>query len=867
MEIKKRAQILADYTRYLKGDDTGLVEAYNKARQGSLDYPASIELQLMSAFLAMKARKKDIALGILEKLKPYMSFYKTHGPQIYATYHVLLAELDPKHFKKSEANIAMVRDKGYFFDLLFAHLYEKTDRGQVYEHLEKAYVKGCRSPFLYFAFLKVFAHGRRGYQSEFALGFLKWALSKGLLTRELLDLNAVFIKTIMTKHLALFKQIYKEIKLNWLLIEICKVQFFAGDMSMSAYVFYKELERKQVYHEEFNRALIRAAYENKIENISRFSLERFLTHKDQEMSRLIQPYLCHLILTRDNLTDLVELYGLKAVLINLALSGVGGDMLKGEDRYYSSIYRYALANMDETTKEAQAKAVTDMELFLANHLFKYQVRVKDPEIQYIWVSEVTKLEPKIYELIEGAAEIELASEDYRLLCLDNDKKSIIEEIPVLTQMVSKDMWLYTYLYERGHKGFDMLLAKTIHYLETEDETHEALEVLTKFITNKGIARGFRMRIYGRLGRIHHRLGQGEKALECYQKVETKSLSDEDLTKLVGLLMAAKAYDVLTQTLAIEHTRVALPVLEAGIQTLLGLSDHQKQRYLPQVMPVLLAWALSEKGDQALLEVVSQHYEGPLDTWCQLAAKDETGAIQFKVLEEAVAMQVFTSSVQALFAQVYETHGHGKVVDAFIYYVCYQVLKKDQLLSPEVQTIIESVYQEKKSPLLLLTLGKLSVYAKAKNDILQETLAYAKAQEVFLPFLMAVGADQLDDQQNKLWAVEYEGEKGSEVTLHYRSQGEETFMAVPMSYFIFGMYVAAVPLFYHETIEYYFTEGQVATEVATYTNTKLNLRPEAEDPFYQINNGIVYYEMFKYDELEKTVQEMIVPKAPLFLKAL
>ena len=101
-------------------------------------------------------------------------------------------------------------------------------------------------------------------------------------------------------------------------------------------------------------------------------------------------------------------------------------------------------------------------------------------------------------------------------------------------------------------------------------------------------------------------------------------------------------------------------------------------------------------------------------------------------------------------------------------------------------------------------------------------------------------------------------------LQYRVGDEQNYRAVPMRYLRFGLYLASVPLFYGEKVAYCFSEemptGSISTQEQTIENDALFLNEGDgeghDDMFFAVNNAIIYQHMFKHEQAEKIVNELV-----------
>ena len=113
---------------------------------------------------------------------------------------------------------------------------------------------------------------------------------------------------------------------------------------------------------------------------------------------------------------------------------------------------------------------------------------------------------------------------------------------------------------------------------------------------------------------------------------------------------------------------------------------------------------------------------------------------------------------------------------------------------------------------------------------------------------------------------YKSQPDKNCRLYYRIEGSGAYTAVPMQYIRYGIYLAAVPMFYNETLTYYFSEelssGSVTTREFSVKNTKPFVHENPDDPYFTINNAIICEHMFKHDQVEKLISGLVKDMRPV-----
>jgi hypothetical protein len=102
--------------------------------------------------------------------------------------------------------------------------------------------------------------------------------------------------------------------------------------------------------------------------------------------------------------------------------------------------------------------------------------------------------------------------------------------------------------------------------------------------------------------------------------------------------------------------------------------------------------------------------------------------------------------------------------------------------------------------------------------------------------------------------------GRTVMLNYKVDGEDTWRAKQMLYWRFGVYLVHIPHFYNERLTYYFSEemstGSITTRQEEIHNSEMYMDNKQIDPFFVINNAVIYEQMFKYEQVESTITGMV-----------
>ena len=858
------------YGYYLSGDGEYLIQAYQLSKEAYEKYPANIDMFFWHAFLNIELGRASNAITMLTGFKSYMSYFKGQNSVI-ATYYFLQYLADKQQSKKAQDVVEALDGN---FNHLLCYMHIKEDHNKAYPYLDKAFNDGCRSPFLYLAFNEIFKKGRKYYRENILLSFLKWASIRDVLTEESLKLNWEIVGELLSQNIELFIRIYKQTKSVWLLKEICLVLAKKGDYTEFAHVLYKELIAKQIYDEEINTALLYSAYNTDAEDVSRFSIKKFLSGRNlSAVPKEVMAYIFHLILSTPHLYDIEEEYSLKDEIIVTAVNAANEQIHLQNKRYYNSLFCYTLKNVPVGYKnEAYDKLITIMEDNVFEVMFSYTVYVKDPAIKFVWVSEHTRQSPSIYTVADGAATIRVSSHNFKVLCLDETKTSIVHETPKIEEHIKGDFWLYNYFYKKNKIATELLVALSIHFVKENTETEQSYDVLSRTMRIKGLSKIFKKQIISSLGNVLSTLNNPQKALDYYRETDTNTLDEKYIAAMFNVFTTNEEHELALNLIYQKSQNIEETILSNYLVETINNVKPRDRRYkttFPLIIDAIYELLIKGVYKEEFVNAIIDHYGGSVEDWCYLSNVLNNNHINninldIKILSDAIKMRHLSPSVQQVFMRLYTFSDDIEVVKDFVYYLCYQVISNNISLEKDIIETLKAIYiRDEENKLLLITLGIAQIKTNEEeqdedaNGIIKAALAHLHKEGMFLPAFA--------DVDTRYFCVTHIGKPDQTLTLYYKIKDQEDFTYTQMKYFRFGIYVAFLPIFYNDEIEYHIYE--LNEEVKHYKNEKFNLAKDTDSTFFAINNALIYYEMFKYDDMEKTLDKMFSPQEKASFKML
>jgi hypothetical protein len=277
-------------------------------------------------------------------------------------------------------------------------------------------------------------------------------------------------------------------------------------------------------------------------------------------------------------------------------------------------------------------------------------------------------------------------------------------------------------------------------------------------------------------------------------------------------------------------------------------------------------------DRALMEIVIKHYKGVQSDWQSLSNMLSSISISNEeldslILEKAVYMHQMNDDSQRVFIRAVGRLSDGQIAEdsaeyAFMYFCIYEMILN--AFNPLFETIrvLEKLYSTNKEPFLAYALSHVYLISglttEASSSILLDACAEQELGDILFPiFKMHQDKFQGNAYIEKKQPFIYKTLPGKDVFLYYKVKGGE-YRKLRMRYLRFGLYVCSLSVFYGEVIQFYYSEemtsGSITTSEEEAKGSGVLVRGESDDPFYIINNAVVFEQMFQYNRAEEILSE-------------
>ena len=842
----------------LTKDSEELMSAVLIAQEGFNLYPSCLLLLLLCAFLYIEVEALSDAKDIIDRLKPYRGYYKNNDVSAYITHAYLSALCDIK-MKNTKGALRQVKQmekrSSDFCELFIGHVYfEMGDYQKSLNCLEESHKKGVRSFFLYV--LYSYMCGKAEDSGYLFIPLIKWSLRQGIMCDGLIEQNGALIRKLMPGSLQNFRQIYESTGSELLLSLICEKQVSDKDITEEAYKYYKALEHRQLEVRGVSEKLILCAHAHEDERVLSHTLRSFLAKS--KMDEEILPFILHLILTNADLSELIFEFGLDDLILRAGEWAIENSFT---GRTYNSIYRYFMENSTESLEKVELLVYRD--LFLAN------VYINNVDSGFLYVHEPEQQNMEIYEFENGFKQIKTIAGNVRIDIIDKSTGMIVNaDYSLSRQVENADSWLYKYYIDRGYNDPALYMALSGLYIKSNEPSAEYIDILNKTLEISSLSTGFRMKVGGELGNILSVLARHDKALEYFNRVNESHLDQ----RYIGTMLVAfiNAYDFKKAAQLIIKKREYI-----SDRTLLWALKEMADDYRNNMNGLIAdaAYELLVKNWYAakLLNIVIKYYVGSSSDWYLLRdALSKMGlynlALDKKILTNSLWIRDFGEASLAVFNRLYTNEKEKALTSDYIYYACYEIIIGERRPVYEFIVNLEDYYEKTGEPVVAYALSliylRYSIKTFKSHEIQLKTIDFMEEEAVLLPEFKNAGEfESLYVEKN--WPFVYKADAQKTVFLHYKTEAEAEYSKKTMKHLFFGIFCAAVPVFFNEKMEYYFSEetetGFVNTEVETIisaVSSKINADVGANDMFFSINKAIINEKAFRHAEVEKIISELL-----------
>lgn len=847
------AYILSDKNIYLQ-------KALYIATNAHIDDLTDIRLKLLEVYINMELQMFDEAENTLNRLMVFKNWYKDNGSYEY----IIMLWLT---FKKESIDGHNRRAKKYY--KLYSDYIEDINNNKIYKVLEalilKKYTRNddiianiieglsdthCRSPLFFYITYQIFLE-----QNDFRninniiCKVIKWATIQGIENSTIdnqleLCCNKGLIK--QEDYMDLLELMYNLTGSNKLLDKLCTLyieSFRQDNKALNIFVLAKQQQR---HIKNIDLVFVHAAYQCDYYDIDAQTVQNVIT--DTSLADTIKAFLYHLVITNTNMK-----YILRANKDKIITFGERAFDNKNSGLHYNSIYKFLFEEYPDNEK---------LQKYIFNQLFSYEIKVLNPNIKYLWVSEQEKSEIQAYVVKSDSLVINVATSNFTIYALGARLRYVYpttNHIEIKKQLINMDKGIYSLLWNKGFNSTDLAISITQRYMQGQFLTSDGAQVLKYTLESTDISNPFRMQIGAMLGKFYANKKDYSKAYGYFSILDLKQMRNNELDSVVTTFIAMNDFEK-----AIMILRNMRDQLSDMAKLELSVAAIKNNVYPKEIAHVSADLILKGRSEKELIDHVICFYDSALNNLIKIrkmlkVLNSNTDLLDEKILKKALYTQQVDDYIKKLFIDYYKNSQADQIIKDYIEYFIYNILTKGENIDSDLLHCLESEYAKNNDETIGYALS--SVYIENNMEIntirypiIQKSIEDMIKKNILLPiFKKYKDKDHHFSYLEKNKPFVYFTLPDKEVYLHYKVDGESDFHTVKMNYMKYGIYLLPISLFYNEVIEYYIEESGIHSEIFKMINKdNFNIEENNMDEYYELNNAIIYSNTLNYLEVEKII---------------
>jgi len=425
---------------------------------------------------------------------------------------------------------------------------------------------------------------------------------------------------------------------------------------------------------------------------------------------------------------------------------------------------------------------------------------KNSRIRHIYIAHPEKRGASVYDVrpTDRSIMIEAGGENFTCACFSAGHRTILNE-SLHVNPLAADIELYKRSFANGDRNFFVVATLANYYLKNLGEA--AIPVFEAMLEQKNISKAYKVRILEALGQFYYTAGNFEKTLVYSCTADENAFSANAASYILNAYM------------------------ETG-ETVLAAEFLAKKSY----------------GQLTAIAKVLKNSNNELDR---------------RIIKIAVSIEKWDADAQKAFVRL---HLQGQEVTAFVDYATKELLANSKSAEYDTVIALEDIFLKNNNNLLCWALGACylthNITTPRSQQILKAAVEKLETEEIIFPvFKQLRGFAFLE----KNYPFLHKNVENKKIILNFKQKNAEIFTKITMKYVGYGLYSASLPLFYNDELICFFSEEKSAGSIATEENTVKNTTPflfdHSADPFFDINNALIYEKMFDCAGIERSLQNL------------
>ena len=474
--------------------------------------------------------------------------------------------------------------------------------------------------------------------------------------------------------------------------------------------------------------------------------------------------------------------------------------------------------------------------------------------------------PEIIPARNGRVIADLYTEDAVIVLLDDEGNRVVASFNIDVRKLMNRSDLMKLMREKCTDNIRVMLnGLEENRLDGRDDI--SVSLIARYVDFNGMDEQFLME--GRLELIdyYYENQEGELLESLLVQINLAELGSAKRSHMIELMIYRELYSLALKNMEIYgYDGVTAKRLNKLCSTLITLNSSQVSSKL--FVQICHYCFLKKSYDDNILKFLIKNFNGTTqelyDVWKEAHNIGiDTTDIEERLIRTALYTENDMLFVRDVFIIYYGHCSSGKLVRAYLSYLAYGCLVKENYITREILDIMKREANYSENDICMLVI--LKDYSRRKSFTEQEKsyinfqMEKMEMKGLLMPFFKDFPQDiKIPKEMKDKYYVEYHTDQSKRVRIHYNfCNGDQNanFVEEDMKNIAYGIYVKEFVLFYGEILQYFITEVGDEQNVIT-ESREVSLEPEViggeENRYHQLNLIITAKEMND----EKTVVKLI-----------
>ncbi len=468
--------------------------------------------------------------------------------------------------------------------------------------------------------------------------------------------------------------------------------------------------------------------------------------------------------------------------------------------------------------------------YLHKVIFRNEIECENPLMRFVCVAHRELDDEMVVPLINGQAQIDIFSENYKVFLLDAaNNRYVPDDNTKIEKLISDDSLVKkAYACNRDKDDLIVCLADRAHRMRKYDQV--SVDLRKQLLTLNNVSAYASETMLAELVLYFYDHAQDEITEEDIEKLEYKLLTPARRGKLAGLLILREQYDAAYRLMSeCGYEDVDIKLLEKFATS---LPQQQLGSFDKLISDIMYYLFLAGRRDEKIVSYLDSFYNGMTgdmyDIWqVGVDMKLATSDMDERLLAQILFTESFLPYAEKVYAHYHRRMRDRSLARAYFNFLAYKYLVFDvPLTKNSIDNMRRDSYYETNDIVLLALLKNYAV----TPDLTQDEIDFAKnwldvlnSRGKILPCFMnfAKYFRIPEDMEDKVY-ISYKSNPSHRVIINLltRVDGRKTIREEAMRDVCYGMFVKEIVLFAGESVDYIITDddGKNVTQSERFTVT-------------------------------------------------